>query len=56
MATAIQKSPTKFTPADWHTSNTLIQGSAERQRDITHRLRQEGYQTRNETGWCATLL
>jgi tektin-2 len=46
MATAV---PTKFAPADWQISNTLIRTSAERQRDITHRIRQEGNQTRNET-------
>ena len=50
MAAAVQISPTKYAPEDWHTSNIVIQTSAERQRGITHDVRQQSNRTRNETG------
>ena len=52
MATGVQvqRSPTKFAPADWHTSNHMVASSAERQRTISHDVRQESQKIRNETG------
>ena len=47
---AANKSPTKFAPADWHTSNFLVSSSAERQRAATHTIRQENHRLSNDTG------
>ena len=41
---------TRYAPADWHTANTVIATSAERQRGATHDIRQQSYRLRNETG------
>ena len=45
-----QRSPTKFAPADWHTSNFLVSSSAERQRAAAHSIRQESHRLSNDTG------
>ena len=57
-------SPTKFAPVDWHTSNLLQSSTAERQRQISHDIRQLSNATRNVTGeesrevvyWLAPLI
>lgn len=43
-------SPTKYATADWHTSNFVIQTSAERQRNVAHTIRQQSEFLRNDTG------
>ena len=42
-------SPTKYATADWHTSNFVIQSSAERQRSVAHTIRQQSEVLRNDT-------
>ncbi len=41
---------TKYAPADWHVSNSVIQSTAERQRNTAHDFRQQSNTERNETG------
>ena len=41
---------TKYAPSDWHTSNSVIRSTAERQRSTTHDVRNLSYRARNETG------
>lgn len=41
--------PPRFAVSDWHTSNTVIRTNAERQRDSSHKIRQESRFLRNET-------
>lgn len=43
-------SPTKFAPVDWHTSNLLLSSTADRQRQVSHDIRQISTTTRNVTG------
>lgn len=40
----------KYAPTDWHTSNTVIRSSAEKQRLTSHTIRNQSNITRNETG------
>ena len=49
MALTDPKLPPRFAVSDWHTSNTVIRTNAERQRDASHRVRQESRFLRNET-------
>ncbi|XP_074636417.1 tektin-2-like [Acropora palmata] len=49
MALTDPKIPPRFAVSDWHTSNTVIRTNAERQRDASHRVRQESRFLRNET-------
>ena len=49
MALTDPKLPPRFAVSDWHTSNTIIRTNAERQRDSSHRVRQESRFLRNET-------
>lgn len=49
MALTDPKIPPRFAVSDWHTSNTIIRTNAERQRDASHRVRQESRFLRNET-------
>lgn len=49
MALTDPKIPPRFAISDWHTSNTVIRTNAERQRDASHRVRQESRFLRNET-------
>lgn len=49
MALTNPKIPPRFAVSDWHTSNTIIRTNAERQRDSSHRVRQESRFLRNET-------
>ncbi|XP_046561496.1 tektin-2-like [Haliotis rubra] len=48
MATQLRPT-TRFQPPDWFTSNYTISTNAERQRDASHQVRQEGRFLRNET-------
>ncbi|KAK3607528.1 hypothetical protein CHS0354_025781 [Potamilus streckersoni] len=48
MATEV-KPTTRFQPPDWFTSNYTISTNAERQREASHQVRQEGRFLRNET-------
>jgi len=48
MATEVRPT-TRFQPPDWFTSNYTISTNAERQRDASHQVRQEGRFLRNET-------
>ncbi|XP_067679176.1 tektin-2-like [Haliotis asinina] len=48
MATELRPT-TRFQPPDWFTSNYTISTNAERQRDASHQVRQEGRFLRNET-------
>lgn len=41
--------PTKFAPADWHTSNHVIASSAERQQSIARDVREQSKIVQNET-------
>ncbi|EDO37357.1 predicted protein, partial [Nematostella vectensis] len=41
--------PPRFAVSDWHTSNQIIRTNAERQREASHRVRQESRFLRNET-------
>ncbi|XP_064382197.1 tektin-2-like [Halichondria panicea] len=49
------KYPTKFAPADWHTSNHMIASSAERQQSIARDVREQSkivqIETDNKTRW-----
>jgi len=45
-----QKEPPKFSPSDWHTANNLLTSSSNRQRQISHDVRQESEATRNVKG------
>ena len=47
---SVATSPVKYAPSDWHTSNKVLHSSAERQREMSNRVRQESHKTRNETG------
>lgn len=49
MALTDPKFPPRYAVADWHTSNNIIRTNAERQRDSSHRIRQESRFLRNET-------
>lgn len=49
MALTNPKIPPRYAVSDWHTSNTVIRTNAERQRDASHRIRQESRFLRNET-------
>ena len=49
MALTDPKIPPRFAVSDWHTSNAIIRTNAERQRDASHRVRQESRFLRNET-------
>ena len=49
MALTDPKLPPRFAVSDWHTSNTVIRTNAERQRDSSHKIRQESRFLRNET-------
>lgn len=49
MALTNPKIPPRFAMSDWHTSNTVIRTNAERQREASHQIRQEGRWLRNET-------
>ena len=49
MALTDPKLPPRFAVSDWHTSNQIIRTNAERQRDSSHRVRQESRFLRNET-------
>ncbi|XP_071117343.1 tektin-2-like [Haliotis cracherodii] len=48
MATQLRPT-TRYQPPDWFTSNYTISTNAERQRDASHQVRQEGRFLRNET-------
>ncbi|XP_050400773.1 tektin-2 [Patella vulgata] len=48
MATHVRPT-TRFQPPDWFTNNYTISTNAERQRDASHQVRQEGRFLRNET-------
>lgn len=48
MATEV-RSAVRHQPNDWFTSNYTISTNAERQRDASHQVRQEGRYLRNET-------
>ena len=49
MALTDAKFPPRYAVSDWHTSNNIIRTNAERQRDASHRIRQESRFLRNET-------
>ncbi|KAK3744964.1 hypothetical protein QZH41_008492 [Actinostola sp. cb2023] len=49
MALTNTKIPPRFAISDWHTSNVVMRTNAERQRESSHQIRQEGRWLRNET-------
>ncbi|NXW56871.1 TEKT2 protein, partial [Eurystomus gularis] len=49
MATLSVKPGQRFTLPDWHTNSRLISADAERQRSVSHQVRQEARALRNET-------
>lgn len=52
MATTTQntdKFPPRYSMSDWHQSNVIVRTTAQRLRDSSHRIRQEGRWLRNES-------
>ncbi len=51
-----QKDPAKFSSSDWHTANHLLTSSSNRQRQISHDIRQQSETTRNVKGKLAIRI
>lgn len=49
MATLSLKSAQRYTVPDWFANNNQISSNSERQRYMSHQIRQEGRSLRNET-------